>query len=112
MSVIDAIVAALAKYAPAVGEWPGDATGNHVSIIPLYDEAFEADNEDWVIDAYIDIHFFVAGDYQPARRSARKALNEAGVAVVDTRYIECLDNQHHFVLSVVGRDEEGEQENG
>ena len=93
---------------PAVGEWPGETSRNHITIIPVYDSATEADDDDLVVDEYIDCHFFIAGDYTNVKAAAKVALKAAGLAIDEFRYIECTNNQHHFVLSVIGRTEEGE----
>ena len=88
---------------PAVGEWPGETAKNHITIIPVYDSAMEADDEDLVVDEYIDCHFFITGDYTNVKAAAKAALKSAGLAIDEFRYIECTNNQHHFVLSVIGR---------
>ncbi|PWM62167.1 MAG: hypothetical protein DBX63_06585 [Clostridia bacterium] len=86
-----------------VGEWAGETTKSHITIIPVYDSATEADDEDLVVDEYIDCHFFITGDYTTAKAAARAALKSAGICVDEFRYIECTNKQHHFVLSVIGR---------
>ena len=86
-----------------VGEWPGETTKNHITIIPVYDSATEADDEDLVVDEYIDCHFFITGDYATTKAAAKAALKSAGLYIDEFRYIECTNNQHHFVLSVIGR---------
>ena len=74
----------------------------------MYDSATEADDDDLVVDEYIDCHFFIAGDYTKVKAAAKAALKAAGLVTDEFRYIECTNNQHHFVLSVIGRTEEGE----
>lgn len=105
--MIDTITTALAGIvagcAPTVGEWPDETTKNHITIIPVYDSATEADDEDLVVDEYIDCHFFMAGDYTATKAAAKAALKTAGLCIDEFRYIECTNNQHHFVLSVIGR---------
>ena len=38
-----------------------------------------------------------------AETAAKAALESAGLCIDEFRYIECTNNQHHFVLSVIGR---------
>ena len=109
IKTIEAALAGIVPGAtPAVGEWPGETSWNHITIIPVYDSAIEADDDDLVVDEYIDCHFFIAGDYTNVKAAAKAALKAAGLVTDEFRYIECTNNQHHFVLSVIGRTEEGE----
>ena len=74
----------------------------------MYDSATEADDDDLVVDEYIDCHFFIAGDYPNVKAAAKAALKAAGLVTDEFRYIECTNKQHNFVPSVIGRNEEGE----
>ena len=74
----------------------------------MYDSATEADDDDLVVDEYIDCHFFIAGDYTNVKAAAKADLKAAGLVTAEFRYIECTTNQHHFGLSGIGRTEEGE----
>lgn len=103
MSVISTILTALTAYNPAVGEWRGTTTDDHAVIIPIYDKAYEADDAELVVDEYIDCHFFKTGDFQTLKTTAKAALINAGLSIDEYRYIECIDKQHHFVLTVIGR---------
>lgn len=104
IKTIEAALAGIVPGAtPAVGEWPGETSRNHITIIPVYDSATEADDEDLVVDEYIDCHFFITGDYTTTKAAAKAALESAGLCIDEFRYIECTNNQHHFVLSVIGR---------
>lgn len=103
MSVIDTVVTALSAYNPAIGEWRGTTTDDHVVILPIYDTPFEADDAEWAVDEYIDCHFFKTGDFQSLKTTAKAALINAGLSIDEYRYIECDNEQHHFVLTVIGR---------
>lgn len=107
MSVISTVLSALTAYSPAIGEWKppagGATTDDHVTINPVYDKAFEADDAELAVDEYIDCHFFKTGDFQSLKTTAKTALTNAGLAIDEYRYIECVDKQHHFVLTVIGR---------
>ena len=107
MSVISTVITALTAYSPAIGEWKppagGATTDDHVTIIPIYDKAYEADDAEWVVDEYIDCHFFKTGDFQTLKTTVKTALINAGLAIDEYRYIECVDQQHHFALTVIGR---------
>jgi len=107
LSVIDTILTALSAYDPAIGEWqppPDGTTGDdHVVVVPVYDTAYEADDAELVVDEYIDCHFFKTGDFQSLKTTAKTALISAGLAIDEYRYIECDNEQHHFVLTVIGR---------
>jgi hypothetical protein len=107
LSVISTVAIALSAYNPAIGEWkppPGGATtDDHVTVNPVYDRSFEADDAELVVDEYIDCHFFKTGDFQSLKTAAKAALIGAGLAIDEYRYIECDNEQHHFVLTVIGR---------
>lgn len=103
MSVVDTVVSALSAYNPAIGEWRGTTTDDHVTIVPAYDTSFEADDAELTVDEYIDCHFFKKGDFQTLKTTAKAALINAGLAIDEYRYLECTDEQHHFVLTVIGR---------
>lgn len=103
LSVISTVLSALTAYSPAIGEWRGTTTDDHVTINPVYDQSFEADDAELAVDEYIDCHFFKTGDFQSLKTTAKTALTNAGLAIDEYRYIECVDKQHHFVLTVIGR---------
>ena len=73
IKTIEAALAGIVPGAtPAVGEWPGETAKNHITIIPVYDSAIEADDEDLVVDEYIDCHFFITGDYTTTKAAANQ----------------------------------------
>lgn len=103
MSVISRVLTALSAYHPALGEWQGTTTDDHCTVSPVYDRSFEADDAELAVDEYVDCHFFKTGDFQPLKATAKTALISAGLSIDEYRYIECVDKQHHFVLTIIGR---------
>lgn len=87
------------------GAWTGSPTVNHVVIVPDFLSHFQGDNDDYVDDEYVNLEFFIAGDYRATITSAKTALKSAGLAIDEERYQEFDKDTklHHYTLAVIGR---------
>lgn len=107
MPVLEAIDAALAplNLKHGVGVCLCDPMQDRYVLVPDYDRVFEADNDDYVVDEYVNIEFYLGGDYRVAITSAKSLLKAAGIVVVEGRYVvfEKETKKHHYTLAVFGR---------
>ena len=80
-------------------------TVDHYVLVPDYERAFEADNDDYVVDEHVNIEFHLGDNYRTVIASAKALLRAADLVVLESRYVEYeKDTQkHHTLLAVFGR---------
>ena len=78
---------------------------DHYVLVPEYERAFEADNDDYIVDEHVNIEFHLSGNYRSVIASAKALLKAVGIVVLESRYVEYeKDTQkHHYTLAVLGR---------
>ncbi len=109
MDLIETIVSALAPLSldhgkNVVGYFDGGATLDHYVVVPDYDESVDADNDEYIAFSHANIEFYIAGDYRPKIASAKTYLKTAGIAVLESKYVEYDEavKKHHHYISVNG----------
>ena len=107
MPVLETIDLALAplKLKHGVGICVVNPTIDHYVLVPDYERAFEADNDDFVVDEYVNIEFHLSDNYRAVIASAKFLLKAAEITVLETRYVEYEKEtqKHHTTLAVFGR---------
>lgn len=89
-----------------VGTTHGQASEEHVTITPDFDEyEAEADNVALIDAQHYDVHLFLRGDYRPRAKAVASAFSSAGLIVDDRRYIEMEAELglHHYVISIINK---------
>lgn len=104
LETIDAALAPL-KLKHGVGTYAGNPATDHYVLVPDYEKPFEADNEEYILDEHVNIEFHLGGNYRTAVASAKSLLKTAGIAVLESRYVEYEPDaqKHHYLLAVFGR---------
>lgn len=107
MPVLETIDTALAplKLKHGVGICVVNPTIDHYVLVPDYERAFEADNDDYVVDEHINIEFHLSDNYRAVIASAKALLKATQITVLESRYIEYEKEtqKHHYLLAVFGR---------
>ena len=88
-----------------VGLYAGNPTVDHYILVPDYERPFEADNDDLFVDEHVNIEFHLGDDYRATIASAKSLLKAAGIAVLESRYVEFEKEpqKHHYTLAAFGR---------
>ena len=104
LETIDAALTIL-NLKHGVGLYLGSPTIDHYVLVPDYERAFEADNDDYVVDEHVNIEFYLGDNYRNVIASAKALLKAVGIVVLESRYVEYeKDTQkHHYTLAVFGR---------
>lgn len=107
MQVLETIDAALAplKLKHGVGVYPGSPAVDRYVLVPDHERPFETDNDDLFVDEHVNIEFHLGDDYRAKIASAKALLKAAGIAVLESRYVEYEQDaqKHHTTLAVFGR---------
>lgn len=104
LETIDAALTIL-NLKHGVGLYLGSPTVDHYVLVPDFERAFEADNDDLFIDEHVNIEFYLGDNYRTVIASAKLLLKAADIVVLESRYVEYeKDTQkHHYTLAVLGR---------
>ena len=104
LETIDTALAPL-NLKHGVGICVVNPTVDHYVLVPDYERAFEADNDDYVVDEHVNIEFHLSGNYRSVIALAKALLKAVGIVVLESRYVEYeKDTQkHHYTLAVLGR---------
>ena len=78
---------------------------DHYVLVPDYERAFEADNDDYVVDEHVNIEFHLSDNYRAVVASAKSLLRAADIVILENRYVEYEKEtqKHHTLLAVFGR---------
>lgn len=104
LETIDSALAPL-NLKHGVGICVVNPTIDHYVLVPDYERAFEADNDDYIVDEHVNIEFHLGDNYRTVIASAKSLLRAADIVVLEGRYVEYeKDTQkHHYTLAVFGR---------
>jgi hypothetical protein len=107
LPVLETIDTALAplKLKHGVGICVVNPSVDHYVLVPDYERAFEADNDDYVVDEHVNIEFHLSDNYRAVITSAKFLLKAAEITVLESRYVEYEKEtqKHHTTLAVFGR---------
>ena len=107
MPILETIDAALAplNLKHGVGICVVNPTVDHYVLVPDFERAFEADNDDYVVDEHVNIEFYLGDNYRNVIASAKLLLRAADIVVLESRYVEYEKDaqKHHYTLAVLGR---------
>lgn len=107
MPVLETIDLALAplKIKHGVGICVVNPTIDHYVLVPDFERAFEADNDDYVVDEHVNIEFHLGDNFRAMIASAKSLLRAADIVVLESRYVEYEKEtqKHHYTLAVFGR---------
>ena len=107
MPVLETINSALAplNLKHGVGICVVNPTVDHYVLVPNFERAFEADNDDYAVDEHVNIEFHLGDNYRTVIASAKALLRAADIVVLESRYVEYEKEtqKHHYLLAVLGR---------
>lgn len=104
LETIDTALAPL-NLKHGVGICVVNPTVDHYVLVPDYERAFEADNDDYIVDEHVNIEFHLGDNYRTVIASAKLLLKAADIVVLESRYVEYEkeSQKHHYTLAVLGR---------